>query len=92
MSGRHFILRDGLLRLLAPALWLFVPSAEATNVVEVFLITDDLGSSAGMYGVAMAAFMLGQISGPLLAGRVVGDAARISWTALSAAAIGVAMS
>jgi MFS family permease len=91
ISGRQFILKDSLLRLLVPALCLFILAAEATNVVEVFLITDDLGASAAMYGVAMAAYMLGQISGPLLAGRVLGDASRIGWTAASAAVIGVAM-
>ncbi|MBA3989570.1 MAG: MFS transporter [Propionibacteriales bacterium] len=87
ISGRQFILKDSLLRLLVPALCLFILAAEATNVVEVFLITDDLGASAAMYGVAMAAYMLGQISGPLLAGRVLGDASRIGWTAASAAVI-----
>ncbi|MDQ3308198.1 MAG: MFS transporter, partial [Actinomycetota bacterium] len=90
-SGRQYIVRDALLRLLVPALCLFILAAEATNVVEVFLITDDLEASAGMYGVAMAAYMLGQISGPLLAVRVIGDASRISWTATSAVVIGVAM-
>jgi MFS family permease len=87
-SGWQFIKGDALLRLLFPALWLFVLSAEATNVVEVFLIRDDLGATAAVYGAVIAAFMLGQIAGPLLAGRVRGEPARVVWTAISAAVIG----
>ncbi|MGI8888674.1 MAG: MFS transporter [Nocardioidaceae bacterium] len=91
LGGRRYIFDDALLRVLVPAMWLFILSAEATNVVEVFLITGDLGASAGMYGATMAAFMLGQIAGPLLAGRVVTDVRRIRWTSLSAATIGAAI-
>ena len=87
-SGLTLIRRDALLRLLVPALWLFILSAEATNVVEIFLIRGDLGASAAGYGATMAAFMLGSIAGPALAGRVVGDRARVSWTAACAGAMG----
>jgi MFS family permease len=88
-SGWQTIRRDPLLRLLVPALWLFVLSAEATNVVEVFLIRDDLGATAAVYGLATAAFLLGSIAGPLVAARVTSDRGRVSWSAAAAAAIGV---
>ena len=89
-AGRS-IRSDALLRLLVPALWLFILAAEAPNVVEIFLLRDDLDASATAYGAVIAGFMLGQVSGPLLAGRVSSDAARIRWTATAAAAIGCLM-
>jgi MFS family permease len=87
-SGLHFVAHDPLLRLLLPALMLFVLSVEGTNVVEVFLIRDDFGASAAMYGVVIAGFMIGQIIGPLLGGRVPTDRRRVSLSALAAAVIG----
>jgi MFS family permease len=39
----------------------------------------------------MAVYMVGQIAGPLVAGRVGDDVARVSWTAAAAAGIGVLM-
>jgi MFS family permease len=89
MSGQTFISRDGLLRLLVPALYLVVLALEAPNVVEVFLITDDLGASAAVYGLVTAAFMLGNISGPLLATRISTELARLTWAAVSAVLLGV---
>jgi MFS family permease len=90
-GGWATIRSDELLRLLVPALWLFILAAEAPNVVEIFLIRDNLHASAATYGLVMAGFMLGQIAGPLLAGRVATDVGRVSWSAISAAAIGVLM-
>jgi MFS family permease len=90
-AGLRFIRHNSLLRLLIPALMLFIVSAEAANVVEVFLITDDLGATAATYGLAMAALMVGQIIGPLLAGRVSTDERRISSTAAAAGGIGAAL-
>ena len=87
-GGWSIIRADQLLRSLVPALWLFVVTAEATNVVEVFLLRDALGASASMYGMVMAGYMLGCIAGPALAGRVDGDRSRVGWTAIAAAAIG----
>lgn len=89
VSGRSVIVSDSLLRLLVPALWLFIMVLEATNVVEVFLVTGELRASAALYGLAMAAMMLGQIVGPVLAGRVRADVDRVSWSGYSAAAVGV---
>lgn len=88
VSGWRFIRADPLLRLLVPALWLFVLSAEATNVVEVFLLRNDLGASAAAYGLVIAAYMLGSIGGPLLGGLVTSDRPRVAWSAVSAGAIG----
>ena len=88
-SGWQFISAEPLLRLLVPALWLFVLSVEATNVVEVFLMRDDIGASAAAYGLVMAAYMTGSIVGPLVAGRIDGDRARVTWSAVAAAVIGV---
>ncbi len=89
LTGRQYIFTDGLLKLLVPALWLFIVALEATNVVEIFLITDDLGASATVYGVTMAAMMLGQIVGPVLAGRIAADVRRVVWTGACAGALGV---
>jgi MFS family permease len=88
ISGRSFIAGDGLLHLLVPALYLVVLALEAPNVVEVFLITDDLGASASVYGLVTAAFLLGQIAGPLLAAKVSTESSRVAWTACSAGVIG----
>jgi MFS family permease len=88
-SGMAYIFSDSLLRLLVPALWIFILAIEAANVVEVFLVTGDLGASASVYGVAMACVMLGQIIGPILAGRVGADLRRVLWTGVSAALLGV---
>jgi MFS family permease len=90
-SGLRVIRSEPLLRLLVPALLLFVIGAEAVNVVEVFLVTDELGASSSVYGLSMAAFALGQIAGPLLAGRVSEDAGRVGWAATAAAGIGLVM-
>lgn len=87
VSGWAYIFSDALLRLLVPALWLFIMVLEATNVVEVFLVTGDLGASAALYGLAMAATMLGRIVGPLLASQVRHNFPRLTWSSVSAATI-----
>ena len=43
MAGLRSIFGDPLLRILVPALWVFVLVGEAVNVVEVFLVTDEIG-------------------------------------------------
>lgn len=48
-----------------------------TNVVEVFLVRDDLGMSAGWYGVADLVMVAGAIPGAVLAGRLGTDGARV---------------
>jgi MFS family permease len=88
-GGLAIVRADAVLRVVIPALCLFVLGIESINVVEVFLVRDDLGGSATAYGLISAAWMLGQAIGPLLAGRVADDRARITVTACSAAGIGV---
>jgi MFS family permease len=89
LGGLAIIRADTVLRIVIPALCLFVLGIESINVVEVFLVRDDLGGSATAYGLISAAWMLGQAVGPMLGGRVADDAARIRVTAVSAAAIGI---
>lgn len=87
-GGWAIVRSDAMLRLLVPALWLFVFAAEAPNVVEVFLIRNELEASAAVYGMVMAGFMIGQIAGPLVAARVTDDAHRVAWSSVAASAIG----
>jgi MFS family permease len=87
-SGWQFCRRDALLALLIPALWALVVGGEALNVAEVFLIRGVLEASTVLYGICGAAFLLGSIVGPLLAGRVDTDRARVWWCAVTAAASG----
>lgn len=87
-GGWSVIRADAVLRFVVPSLWVFVVSLEAPNVVEVFLIRDELDASTAMYGAVMATFMLGQIGGPLLAGRVRTDQARVVGVAVAATVIG----
>ena len=89
MGGLAIVRADPVLRIVISALCLFVLGVECINVVEVFLVRDDLGGSATDYGLIAAAWMLGQTVGPLIAGRVADDRARIAVTAASAVAIGV---
>ena len=88
ISGRSVIAGDPLLRLLVPALYLVVLALEAPNVVEVFLITDVFGASAAVYGLVIAAFLLGEIVGPLLAARISAEASRLVGAAASAGVVG----
>lgn len=88
-GGLAVVRSDAVLRVIVPALCLFVLGIESINVVEVFLVRDNLGGSATAYGLISAAWMLGQIAGPMVAARVHDDRARISVTAGSAVGIGV---
>jgi MFS family permease len=90
-GGVSIIRGDELLRVIVPALCLFVLSIEAINVVEVFLVRDDLGGTATDYGLISAAFMFGQIAGPLVAGRARDDRVRVVGTTAAASLIGVAI-
>ncbi|WP_432883097.1 MFS transporter [Kribbella sp. CA-245084] len=78
MPGLRAIFGDDLLRILVPALWLFVVVGEAVNVVEVFLITRELGLGPSLYGAAGAATGLGAIAGAWYSGRLRADLGR-SW-------------
>jgi MFS family permease len=87
-AGLRAIFGDDLLRILVPALWLFVVVGEAVNVVEVFLITRELGLGPSLYGAAGAATGLGAIGGAWYTGRLRTDRER-SWAVIGGmAAIG----
>jgi MFS family permease len=88
-GGLAIVRADVVLRVVIPALCLFVLGIESINIVEVFLVRDDLGGSATDYGLISAAWMAGQAVGPMLAARVTDDRGRISVTAGSAVAIGL---
>lgn len=62
-SGLRFVRQDLLLRLLLPAILVFVVTAEATNVVESLLVTRTLGGDGTAYGLVMASFAVGAIVG-----------------------------
>ena len=56
----------------------FIILLEGVNVVEVFLIRDDLGGSATTYGLLEAFFGAGAVVGSWAAGRLASDASRVS--------------
>jgi MFS family permease len=87
-SGLAIVRGDHVLRIVIPALCLFVLSIEAVNVVEVFLVRHDLAGSATDYGLISAGFMLGQVVGPIVAGRASDDDARVVGTTVAAVVIG----
>ncbi|HEY4568771.1 MAG TPA: MFS transporter, partial [Kribbella sp.] len=76
MAGLRAIFGDDVLRILVPALWLFVVVGEAVNVVEVFLITDEIGLGPQGYGGVLAAQGAGAIAGAWYTGRLCHDRSR----------------
>lgn len=88
-TGLGHIRRDQLLRLLVPALWIFVLAAEGTNVVEPFLVTRELHASATTFGLVTLSFAAGVMVGPLAAGRVTDETRQVRTLALAAAGMGV---
>ncbi|MGW6198580.1 MFS transporter [Kribbella sp. NPDC055110] len=75
-AGLQLIFGDSILRILVPALWLFVVVGEAVNVVEIQLITRELGLGPALYGAAGAATGAGAIFGAWYSGRLRGDRGR----------------
>ena len=65
----------------------FVIVLEGVNVVEVFLVRDDLGASATSYGLLQAFFGAGAVVGSWLAGRCVHRRAAGAAAARSASAV-----
>ncbi|WP_112248304.1 MFS transporter [Kribbella monticola] len=88
-AGLRSIFADDLLRILVPSLWVFILVGEAVNIVEVFLITDDLGLGPTGYGVVLAAQGAGAIAGAWLTGRLKDDLDRSRAVLLGMAGIGV---
>ena len=88
MAGLRSLFGDSLLRILIVCLWVFVLTGEAVNVVEVFLVTDEVGLGAGGYGWLMAAQGAGAIVGAWASGRLVTAASRSRALLAGMAAIG----
>lgn len=89
MAGLRGIFDDSLLRVLVPALWLFVLVGEGVNVVEVYLVTRDLGLGATGYGLIGAATGAGAIAGAWFSGRLLADRGRSIAVLAGMAGIGV---
>ena len=68
----------------------FIIVLEGVNVVEVFLVRDDLGASTTAYGLLEAFFGAGAVVGSWAVGRLVTDAARVR--AVLTGLVGTAMS
>ncbi|MEV0283778.1 MULTISPECIES: MFS transporter [unclassified Kribbella] len=88
-AGLRSIFGDSLLRILVPCLWVFILAGEAVNVVEVFLVTDELKLNAAGYGWVVAVQGAGAIVGAWLTGRLVSTAARSRAVLSGMAAIGI---
>jgi MFS family permease len=88
-AGLRSIFADPLLRILVPALWVFVLAGEAVNVVEVFLVTDEVGLGSSGYGGVLAAQGAGAIAGAWFTGRLGSDTARSRAVLAGTAAIGL---
>lgn len=79
-SGLRIIRGDRLLwPLLVTALGM-VLAAGGTNVLDVFLVRDVLGMSAGWYGVTEVAFTVGAIGGSVWTGRIDSNRTRVRAT------------
>ncbi|TCO49201.1 putative MFS family arabinose efflux permease [Kribbella antiqua] len=88
MVGLRSMFGDRLLRILVPALWLFVIVGEAVNVVEVFLVTEEVGLGPSGYGAIGAVTGAGGIAGAWYSGRLRGDRGRSGAVIAGMAAIG----
>jgi MFS family permease len=86
--GLRSLFADSLLQVLVPALWIFILVAEAVNVVEVLLITNELGLGPSGYGAILAAQGAGAIAGAWYTGRLKSDLARSRAVLAGTAVIG----
>ena len=77
LDGLRVLRRDRLVWLVFAWTVPFVIVLEGVNVVEVFLVRDDLGASATSYGVLQGFFGAGAVGGSWLAGRCVDDGQRV---------------
>jgi len=77
LDGLRVLRRDRLVWLVFAWTVPFVIVLEAVNVVEVFLVRDDLGASATSYGVLQGFFGAGAVGGSWLAGRCGDDGERV---------------
>jgi MFS family permease len=86
--GLRSLFGDPLLRILVPCLWVLVLVGEAMNIVEVFLITDEIGLDAAGYGWVLAAQGGGAIVGAWVTGRLTTGMSRSRAVLAGMAAIG----
>jgi MFS family permease len=87
-----FTLRsDALLWPLIAGLCALVVTAEATNVVEVFLVRGILDASAASYGLVAAVLAGGIVVGSIVAGRTVSDGSRARRTSVAAIVLALAL-
>jgi MFS family permease len=77
LDGLRVLRRDRLVWLLFAGSIPLIIVLEGVNVVEVFLVRDDLGASATAYGLLEAFFGAGAVVGAWVAGRLATDAARV---------------
>ena len=89
-DGLRILKQDRLIWLIFAWTIPFIIVLEGVNVVEVFLIRDDLRGSATTYGLLEAFFGAGAVVGSWAVGRLVTDAARVQ--AVLAGLVGTAMS
>jgi MFS family permease len=93
-DGLRILKRDRLIWLIFGWTIPFIIVLEGVNVVEVFLIRDDLGASATTFGVLQAFFGVGAVAGSWAAGRLATDVGRVRGVLLglagTALSIGVA--
>jgi len=78
LDGLRVLRQDRLLWLLVAGSIPFIILLEGVNVVEVFLVRDDLGASPTAYGLLQAFFGAGAVMGAWVAGRLARDASRVS--------------
>jgi len=76
-DGLRILKRDRLIWLIFGWTIPFIIVLEGVNVVEVFLVRDELGASATTYGLLEAFFGAGAVAGSWAAGRIATDAARV---------------
>ena len=98
-DGLRILKRDRLIWLIFGWTIPFIIVLEGVNVVEVFLVRDELGASATTYGLLEAFFGAGAVAGSWAAGRLATDTSRVrcvlvglTGTALSIGLAGVAPS
>jgi len=76
-DGVRVLRQDRLIWLICGWTIPFIIVVEGVNVVEVFLIRDDLGASATTFGLLEAFFGAGAVAGSWGAGRLATDTARV---------------
>ena len=84
LDGLRTVRRDAVLWPLFSGLMAFVVVGEATNVVEVFLVRDELHGSATSYGLIGMVAAAGIAVGSVLGGRDASTERRVGWIVLSA--------